>query len=219
MRELILRHPEYTTEKQVRVSIGTWNVNGGKHFRSIAFKHELITDWLLDLPKITEQTRPGSLKVLLKSQKLKTFCKMLGFLCFCPSELIDPGVDFSQPVDVFALGFQEIVDLSASNIMNARCAMTSHMSRGHCCFYTHLLLQYREPARVGCAPARQVESRTQVRAADVSTTCWRLFLHLHSTTTRTLCQVTNCPPHIAHSHPLSYHVRLVCFQGCSCGDD
>ena len=82
MRELILRHPEYTTDKQVRVSIGTWNVNGGKHFRSIAFKHELITDWLLDLPKITEQTRPGSSKVLSKSQNLTNFCKMFEIFMF-----------------------------------------------------------------------------------------------------------------------------------------
>ena len=60
MQEMILRHPEYTRAQNVRISIGTWNVNGGKHFRSIAFRHELITDWLLDLPKLTEQSRPGT---------------------------------------------------------------------------------------------------------------------------------------------------------------
>ena len=59
MQEMILRHPEYTHAQPARIAIGTWNVNGGKHFRSIAFKHDLITDWLLDLPRITEQTRPG----------------------------------------------------------------------------------------------------------------------------------------------------------------
>ena len=59
MKELIYRHPEFTVAKPLRIGIGTWNVNGGKHFRSIAFKHELITDWLLDLPKLTEEQRPG----------------------------------------------------------------------------------------------------------------------------------------------------------------
>lgn len=35
-------------------------------------------------------------------------------------EMIDPDVDFSEPVDIFALGFEEIVDLNASNIVSAR---------------------------------------------------------------------------------------------------
>jgi len=57
-RRLIQNHAEYTHESSVRVSVGTWNVNGGKHFRSIAYKHEHITDWLLDLPKITAEATP-----------------------------------------------------------------------------------------------------------------------------------------------------------------
>ena len=56
---MILLHPEYTASSNARIAIGTWNVNGGKHFRSIAHKHEDITDWLLDLPKLTMDTRPG----------------------------------------------------------------------------------------------------------------------------------------------------------------
>jgi len=59
MKAMLLKHPEYTSTSPVRVAIGTWNVNGGKHFRSIAFKHEHITDWLLDLPKLTLQSKPG----------------------------------------------------------------------------------------------------------------------------------------------------------------
>ena len=59
MREMILRHPDYTYTESIRVSVGTWNVNGGKHFRSIAFKHEHITDWLLDMPKLTAENTPG----------------------------------------------------------------------------------------------------------------------------------------------------------------
>ena len=36
------------------------------------------------------------------------------------AELIDPGIDFEEPIDIFALGFQEMVDLNASNIVSAR---------------------------------------------------------------------------------------------------
>lgn len=93
METMIQRHSEYTYNTPIRVSCGTWNINGGKHFRSIAFKHELVTDWLLDMPKLTLQNRP---------------------------ELIDPTVDFESPVDLFAVGFEEIVDLNASNIMSTR---------------------------------------------------------------------------------------------------
>jgi len=64
MRLMIQSHAEYTHPVSLRVSVGTWNVNGGKHFRSIAFKHEHITDWLLDLPKIIRSTTPGMSMVL-----------------------------------------------------------------------------------------------------------------------------------------------------------
>ena len=93
MEAMIERHPDYTYTMPLRIACGTWNINGGKHFRSIAFKHEHVTDWLLDMPKLTLQSRP---------------------------ELIDPSVDFETPVDLFAIGFEEIVDLNASNIMNTR---------------------------------------------------------------------------------------------------
>jgi len=59
MRLMIQSYSEYIRPVDFRVAVGTWNVNGGKHFRSIAFKHEHITDWLLDLPKIIRSTAPG----------------------------------------------------------------------------------------------------------------------------------------------------------------
>lgn len=64
---MIGRHPDYTVTKNLQVSVGTWNVNGGKHFRSIAYKHELITDWLLDLPTLTKDSRPGPKTLLYLS--------------------------------------------------------------------------------------------------------------------------------------------------------
>ena len=36
------------------------------------------------------------------------------------SELLDEDADYNKPTDIFAIGFQEIVDLNASNIVSAR---------------------------------------------------------------------------------------------------
>ena len=36
------------------------------------------------------------------------------------SDLVDDDMDPSQPVDIYAIGFEEIVDLSAGNIVSAR---------------------------------------------------------------------------------------------------
>ena len=36
------------------------------------------------------------------------------------SDAIDSSVDLSVPVDIFAIGFEEMVDLNASNIVSAR---------------------------------------------------------------------------------------------------
>lgn len=92
LRELCDRHLEYTTWSNIRICVGTWNVNGGRHFRSIAHKHQTMHDWLLDFHK----SLPDS-----------------GY-----SEADD--VDFRVPTDVFAIGFEELVDLNASNIVSTR---------------------------------------------------------------------------------------------------
>lgn len=42
------RYAEYTTPFTIRVAVGTYNVNGGKHFRSVVYKDVSLTDWLLD---------------------------------------------------------------------------------------------------------------------------------------------------------------------------
>ena len=48
-RSLIKDHPSFTRSHSLRIAVGTWNVNGGKTFQSIAYKNEKVTDWLLDL--------------------------------------------------------------------------------------------------------------------------------------------------------------------------
>lgn len=78
---------KYSKPRKVRVCVGTWNVNGGKQFRSIAFKNQTLTDWLLDAPKLA------------------------GIQEFQDKR--------SKPTDIFAIGFEEMVELNAGNIVNA----------------------------------------------------------------------------------------------------
>ncbi|XP_014749213.1 PREDICTED: synaptojanin-1 isoform X2 [Sturnus vulgaris] len=79
---------KYAKPKKIRVCVGTWNVNGGKQFRSIAFRNQTLTDWLLDAPKLAG---------IHEFQDRK-----------------------NKPVDIFAIGFEEMVELNAGNIVNAR---------------------------------------------------------------------------------------------------
>ncbi|XP_045434337.1 synaptojanin-1 isoform X1 [Pipistrellus kuhlii] len=78
---------KYSRPKKTRVCVGTWNVNGGKQFRSIAFKNQTLTDWLLDAPKLAG---------IPEFQERR-----------------------SKPTDIFAIGFEEMVELNAGNIVNA----------------------------------------------------------------------------------------------------
>ncbi|XP_037322740.2 synaptojanin-1 isoform X15 [Pungitius pungitius] len=80
-------HHKYTRPKQIRVCVGTWNVNGGKQFRSIAFRNQTLNDWLLDAPK------------------------KAGHPEFQDSK--------ANPIDIFAIGFEEMVELNAGNIVSA----------------------------------------------------------------------------------------------------
>ncbi|XP_065691037.2 synaptojanin-2 isoform X1 [Patagioenas fasciata] len=81
------RQFEFTSFKRVRVATGTWNVNGGKQFRSNILGTSELTDWLLDSPKLS------------------------GVSEFQDDENCTP--------DIFAVGFEEMVELSAGNIVNA----------------------------------------------------------------------------------------------------
>jgi len=87
------RYREYSVPSTLRVAVGTYNVNGGKHFRSVVYKDVSLADWLLDGP------------LLARSKSLVDVTS---------ANQEDP------PVDVYAIGFEEIVDLNASNIMAAR---------------------------------------------------------------------------------------------------
>jgi phosphatidylinositol-bisphosphatase len=51
LREMCKRFNEFAESSELRVAVGTYNVNGGKHFRSIVYKDVSLADWLLDAHK------------------------------------------------------------------------------------------------------------------------------------------------------------------------
>ncbi|XP_014446119.1 synaptojanin-2 isoform X3 [Tupaia chinensis] len=85
LKAMTERQSEFTTFKRIRIATGTWNVNGGKQFRSNLLGTAELADWLLDSPKLSGAA---------DSQD-------------------------SSPADIFAVGFEEMVELSAGNIVNA----------------------------------------------------------------------------------------------------
>ncbi|KAM4695364.1 synaptojanin-2 [Discoglossus pictus] len=87
LKSMSERQIEFTNFKRTRVAMGTWNVNGGKQFRSNILSTSELTDWLLDSPKL--------------------------------SGLPDFQDDHCCPPDIFAIGFEEMVELNAGNIVNA----------------------------------------------------------------------------------------------------
>nr|CAD7581059.1 unnamed protein product [Timema californicum] len=87
------RYREYMLPRTARIAVGTYNVNGGKHFRSVVYKDVSLSDWLLDSPRLS------------KSHSLVDVTNVS---------------EAEVPIDIYAIGFEEIVDLNASNIMAAR---------------------------------------------------------------------------------------------------
>ena len=51
LQKLVRQYVSYTTPLPLRVAVGTYNINGGKHFRSIVYKDVSLSDWLLDAHK------------------------------------------------------------------------------------------------------------------------------------------------------------------------
>lgn len=86
------RYLDYCKPEKLKVVIGTWNVNGGRHFDNIMHNRARpLADWLVDY-KTSAESVTGE------------------------ANLLDQ--DFTNtPVDIYAIGFQEIVDLNAGNIV------------------------------------------------------------------------------------------------------
>jgi hypothetical protein len=91
--ELLLLKERYVEKEKCRISIGTYNINGG--FSRSDMNLLNLNEWLIDGPAIAKKNK-------------------LGYL--------DNSVTFeflTEDIDIFAIGFEEIVDLSAQNIVNA----------------------------------------------------------------------------------------------------
>ncbi|XP_021561792.1 synaptojanin-2 isoform X2 [Carlito syrichta] len=86
LKSMTERQSEFTNFRRIRIAMGTWNVNGGKQFRSNLLRTAELTDWLLDSPQLSGAAE---------------------------------SPDDSSPADIFAVGFEEMVELSAGNIVNA----------------------------------------------------------------------------------------------------
>lgn len=91
--ELIAAKESYTEKMKCRVCIGTYNINGG--FSRSDMSQLNLDEWLKDGPDIAYHTGIGYVdqNTLVNSEK--------------------------REVDIYAIGFEEIVDLNAQNIMNA----------------------------------------------------------------------------------------------------
>ena len=83
------RWSEFVDFSPLRVAVGTYNINGGKHFRSVVYKHVSLDDWLLDA-----HTK--------KADNLVDIDQELG-----AEEKI---------IDMYAIGFEEMVDLQICSI-------------------------------------------------------------------------------------------------------
>ena len=90
LRKLVSHKNEYNERPKCRVSINTWNINGGL---SASDMEDLdLNEWLINGPLDARQNGLGH---------------------------IDPSVhSLYNQIDIFAIGFQEIVDLNAQNIVN-----------------------------------------------------------------------------------------------------
>lgn len=110
------RYLNYTEPLNIRLTIATWNVNGGKHFSNKQYKQtDPLSDWLLDYenPK--------------NPQKNQSKAEPLNIMDLSLNELQSPGSDDSSDTlssrsynsDIFVIGLEEIVDLNAGNIVSA----------------------------------------------------------------------------------------------------
>lgn len=92
VEEMCNKYKSYTYKSHLRIAVATYNVNGGKHFLNFDSNNlESLSKWLLD---------PYEVSVFDSSKEF--------FLNDC-----------NNLPDIYAIGFEEIVDLNASNIMAA----------------------------------------------------------------------------------------------------
>lgn len=92
LKTIVSNKSNYTEKEKCRIMIGTWNINGG--LKEYDMKQVDLNEWLIDAPLLSRKSGFGYLN---SSCDLKNFGE----------------------IDIFAIGFEEIVDLSAQNIVKA----------------------------------------------------------------------------------------------------
>ncbi len=90
LRRMIAQNLEYSKQIKCRICIATWNINGGLSYSEME-KLDL-NEWLIDGPLLSKKTG-------------------LGYL--------DANAKNLDDIDIFCIGFEEICDLSAQNIVSA----------------------------------------------------------------------------------------------------
>ena len=78
LQKLVRQYVSYTKPLPLRVAVGTYNINGGKHFRSIVYKDVSLSDWLLDAHK-TDKTDGNSIFFVI--------LHILVLVCVCKEQL------------------------------------------------------------------------------------------------------------------------------------
>lgn len=100
LKTMIKYNSDYLEQTKCRIAIGTWNINGG--LSDANMKNLRLSDWLIDAPLNARQNSiNGYLDEDFKYDLNKIYRNNNHF------------------IDIFAVGFQEIVDLNAQNIVNA----------------------------------------------------------------------------------------------------
>lgn len=63
LRDLCRRSTQFTIASSLKIAIGTYNVNGGKHFRSVVYKDVSLSDWLLDSYNIAQEKSESNISL------------------------------------------------------------------------------------------------------------------------------------------------------------
>ena len=56
-QSVIKRIDDFSYDEPLRVAVGTYNINGGKHFRSVVYKNVSLDDWLLDPHRQNQESK------------------------------------------------------------------------------------------------------------------------------------------------------------------
>jgi phosphatidylinositol-bisphosphatase len=90
LRRMISLNQEYSKKIRCKVCVATWNINGG--LSATEMENLDLNDWLIGGPRVARKTGCG---------------------------FVDPGAQSLEDIDIFCVGFEEIVDLTATNIVKA----------------------------------------------------------------------------------------------------